>query len=84
MALPLECWPAEAILAASGPERVAAAVAPGQRTLGFMLPYTPLHHLLLEGLDRPIVRTSGTLSEEPQVTGDDEARASWRRSPTAR
>jgi hydrogenase maturation protein HypF len=63
------------ILAADGPERVAADVAPGQRTLGFMLPYTPLHHLLLEGLDRPIVLTSGNLSEEPQCTGNEAARA---------
>ncbi len=63
------------ILAADGPQRVAPGVAPGQRTLGFMLPYTPLHHLLLEGLERPIVLTSGNLSEEPQVTGNDEARA---------
>ncbi len=63
------------ILAADGRQQVAAGVAPGQRTLGFMLPYTPLHHLLLEGLGRPIVLTSGNLSEEPQCTGNDEARA---------
>ena len=64
-----------AILAAEGPERVAPAVAPGQRALGFMLPYTPLHHLLLEGLERPVVLTSGNLSEEPQCTDNDDARA---------
>ncbi len=63
------------ILAADGPQRVAPDVAPGQRTLGFMLPYTPLHHLLLEGLERPIVLTSGNLSEEPQCTDNHEARA---------
>jgi hydrogenase maturation protein HypF len=62
------------ILDASGPERVASGVAPGQRTLGFMLPYTPLHHHLLEGLDRPIVLTSGNRSEEPQVTDNEDAR----------
>jgi hydrogenase maturation protein HypF len=62
------------ILSACGPERVAPGVAPAQRTLGFMLPYTPLHHLLLEGLERPIVLTSGNLSEEPQCTGNEEAR----------
>jgi hypothetical protein len=49
-------------------------VAPGQRTLGFMLPYIPLHHLLLERIDRPIVPTSGDLSDEPQCIGNDEAR----------
>ena len=40
-----------------------------------MLPYTPLHHLLLEGLERPVVLTSGNLSEEPQCTDNDDARA---------
>ncbi len=62
------------ILAVSGPDRVAEAVAPGQRCLGFMLPYSPLHHLLLTELDRPIVLTSGNRSDEPQCIGDDEAR----------
>jgi hydrogenase maturation protein HypF len=63
------------IFDATGPDKVAPGVAPGHRTLGFMLPYTPLHHLLLEGLDRPIVLTSGNRSEEPQVTDNEEARA---------
>ncbi len=63
------------ILAAAGRERVAPGVAPGQRSLGVMLPYTPLHHLLLEGLERPIVLTSGNPSEEPQCTGNEAARA---------
>jgi hydrogenase maturation protein HypF len=63
------------ILAADGPQRVAPGVAPGQRSLGFMLPYTPLHHLLLEGAERPIVLTSGNLSEEPQCTDNEAARA---------
>lgn len=49
-------------------------VAPGQDTLGFMLPYTPLHHLLLDELEEPIVLTSGNLSDEPQVIDNDEAR----------
>ncbi len=51
------------------------AIAPGQGGLGFMLPYTPLHHLLLEGLTGPLVMTSGNLSDEPQCITNDEARA---------
>lgn len=50
-------------------------VAPGMTTLGWMLPYSPLHHLLLDAVDRPLVMTSGNLSGEPQVIGNDEARA---------
>lgn len=58
---------------------VALSVAPAQSTLGFMLPYTPLHHLLLAEFDRPLVMTSGNLSEEPQCTGNDEARRQLRK-----
>ncbi len=57
---------------------IAPAVAPGQRTLGLMLPYTPLHHLLLQpGPDAPnaLVMTSGNLSEEPLVARNEEALA---------
>ncbi|WP_194096868.1 carbamoyltransferase HypF [Marivivens aquimaris] len=50
------------------------AVAPDQNRLGWMLPYTPLHHLLLDAVERPLVMTSGNLSGEPQVIGNDEAR----------
>lgn len=50
------------------------AVAPGMSTLGVMLPYTPLHHLLLEAFAGPLVMTSGNLSGEPQVIGNAEAR----------
>lgn len=49
------------------------ALAPGQDRLGWMLPYTPLHHLLLDTVKRPLVMTSGNLSGEPQVIGNDEA-----------
>ncbi|MDO5044019.1 MAG: carbamoyltransferase HypF [Coriobacteriia bacterium] len=41
--------------------------------LGIMLPYTPLHHLLLASVKRPLVMTSANLSEEPLVKDDDEA-----------
>jgi hydrogenase maturation protein HypF len=50
-----------------------AGVAPGLATLGFMLPSTPLHHLLLEEIDRPLVMTSGNISDEPQCTQNGEA-----------
>src|SRR5262249_988038 len=41
------------------------AIAPRLNSLGFMLPYAPLHHLLLNQLDSPLVMTSGNLSDEP-------------------
>jgi hydrogenase maturation protein HypF len=54
-------------------EGVAASVAPGNRSLGVMLPYTPLHHLLLAEVGRPIVLTSGNVSDEPIAYLDGEA-----------
>ena len=59
---------------ATGQPCVADGVAPKEKTLGIMLPYTPLHHLLLEAVARPIVLTSGNVSDEPIVYRDDEAR----------
>jgi hydrogenase maturation protein HypF len=52
---------------------VAEAVAPRQRTLGVMLAYTPLHHLLLADFGGPLVMTSGNRSDEPIAYRDDEA-----------
>ncbi len=52
---------------------LAPSVAPGNPYLGAMLPYTPLHHLLLRDLGFPVVCTSGNLSDEPIVTDDREA-----------
>jgi len=50
-------------------------IAPGNRTLGVMLPYTPLHHLLFTGAPYDaLVMTSGNLSEEPIVVSNQEAR----------
>jgi hydrogenase maturation protein HypF len=50
------------------------SVTPGMNTLGFMLPYTPLHHLILRQMERPIVLTSGNISDEPQCISNAEAR----------
>ncbi|RMD88637.1 MAG: carbamoyltransferase HypF [Calditrichaeota bacterium] len=52
---------------------LAEAVAPGFPTYGVILPYTPLHHLLMQLLNFPVVATSGNLSEEPIVTDEKEA-----------
>ncbi len=52
---------------------LADAVAPGNPYLGVLLPATPLHHLLMASLGRPMVATSGNRSEEPIVTDEREA-----------
>ena len=54
---------------------IASAVAPGNPLLGVMLPYTPLHHLLMRPLGFPVVATSGNLSDEPICTEEEEALA---------
>ena len=51
------------------------AVAPGLDRLGFMLPYTPLHHMLLRRMKRPVVMTSGNPSGQPQCIDNEDARA---------
>jgi hydrogenase maturation protein HypF len=70
----------------SGPERpivlaprrlgapVADAVAPGAPELGVMLPYSPLHHLLLADVGTALVLTSGNVSDEPIAYRDEHAR----------
>jgi hydrogenase maturation protein HypF len=54
-------------------ETVAPGVAPRNPYLGVMLPYTPLHHLLLAELRTPLVATSGNRSDEPICTAEHEA-----------
>lgn len=55
------------------PSVLAPAVAPGNPLVGLMLPYSPLHHLLLGDTRRPLVMTSGNISDEPIVYTNDEA-----------
>jgi hydrogenase maturation protein HypF len=52
---------------------VATDVAPGLAELGVMLPYSPLHHVVLTAVGRPVVMTSGNLSDEPIAYTDDDA-----------
>lgn len=53
--------------------RLAAAIAPGLNEIGALLPYAPLHHLLLDDFDAPLVATSGNVSGEPVLTDNGEA-----------
>ena len=63
------------VLAARRPgAAVAPSVAPGAPELGVMLPYSPLHHLLLSDLGDTLVLTSGNVSDEPIAYEDDDAR----------
>jgi hydrogenase maturation protein HypF len=53
--------------------KLCPSVAPGLRNIGLFLPYTPLHRLLLARAKRPLVMTSGNLTDEPIATGNEEA-----------
>jgi hydrogenase maturation protein HypF len=61
------------LVAARADAPVAANIAPRLRELGIMLPYSPLHHLLLRDAGAPLVMTSGNLSGEPLAYDDDDA-----------
>jgi hydrogenase maturation protein HypF len=50
-----------------------STIAPGNPYLGVLLPYAPLHHLLMRGLGFPVVATSGNLTDEPIVTEEHDA-----------
>jgi hydrogenase maturation protein HypF len=52
---------------------IAPSVAPGNPYLGAMLPYSPLHHILMQMLKLPVVATSGNISDEPMCTDEREA-----------
>ena len=71
----LESAEAPIVLVKAAGEALPEAIAPGLDTLGFMLPYTPMHHLMMRRIDRPVVMTSGNVSGRPQCTGNDEVRA---------
>ena len=60
-------------VSASTETKIPEAIAPNVKTLGFMLPYTPLHYLLLENLEKPLVMTSGNISDEPICYEDNDA-----------
>ncbi|HOE40402.1 MAG TPA: carbamoyltransferase HypF, partial [Rhodoferax sp.] len=63
------------ILDATETQQLAASVAPGVTSLGFMLPNTPLHHLVMQCMERPMVLTSGNVADEPQCTENADALA---------
>jgi hydrogenase maturation protein HypF len=52
---------------------ISSSVAPNNPYLGVMLPYTPLHHILMREIGFPVVATSGNLSDEPICTDEGEA-----------
>jgi hydrogenase maturation protein HypF len=52
---------------------LAESIAPRNQMVGLFLPYSPLHHLLLADVDRPVVMTSANLSDEPIAFMNDEA-----------
>jgi hydrogenase maturation protein HypF len=66
------------LLDCGGLETLPESIAPGLNTVGFMLPYTPLHLLIMQQFDRPLVMTSGNISNEPQITSLDNARTRLR------
>jgi hydrogenase maturation protein HypF len=61
------------LLPADGARRLPDNVAPGLTTLGFMLPTTALHVLILRRMERPVVMTSGNVSDEPQAITETQA-----------
>lgn len=71
----LESPAAPIVLLRACGEALPDAVAPGLDRLGFMLPHTPLHHLMLRRMTRPVVMTSGNVSGQPQCTDNGDARA---------
>jgi hydrogenase maturation protein HypF len=71
----LQSRAAPIVIVQQGPETLASAIAPLQQSIGIMLPYSPLHHLLLAAVGSPIVLTSGNRSGEPQCISNQAARS---------
>jgi len=65
---------ASIVLLKSSGEALPDGISPGLDRHGFMLPYTPLHHLMLRRMKRPVVMTSGNISGQPQCIGNGETR----------
>lgn len=59
------------LLRARPGDRLLRLSAPGQNRIGFMLPYSPLHRLLVEGMGEPLVMTSANIADEPILFDDD-------------
>jgi hydrogenase maturation protein HypF len=72
----LTSWARPIVLLAKKEEILSQGIAPGITSLGVMLPYTPLHHLLFEGPERfeVLVMTSGNKQDEPICRTNEEAR----------
>ena len=67
------------VLLVRGPDSpIVAGIAPGNRDIGMMLPYTPLHHILLRDVGRPLVMTSGNYTDEPICQHNADALAGLR------
>ena len=58
---------------------ISSEISPSNPYLGVMLPYTPLHHLLMKEVDYPVIATSGNISEEPICIENDEAISKMKR-----
>jgi hydrogenase maturation protein HypF len=71
----LQSTAAPIVLALRKADTLPRCLAPGNPLLGVMLPYTPLHHLLLHDFNAPLVATSGNLSDEPICYDNEDARA---------
>jgi hydrogenase maturation protein HypF len=64
------------VLARKNPAcQLAPQIAPGSAEIGVMLPYSPLHHVLLKDFGGPLIATSGNVSGEPVLTDNDDAEA---------
>jgi hydrogenase maturation protein HypF len=75
----LLCSPARPIvlLKRRSDSRLALSIAPGLTEVGVLLPYSPLHHLLLADFGQPVVATSGNISGEPVLTDPEAAQSAF-------